>query len=93
MSNEAVEALQKAVEKVGGQHELARQLRSLGFKSAQSTINACISRGCGISPKLTIGVSVVSGVHYCELRPDIYPPEIFKNVQIPMDYLIKDANS
>lgn len=61
--------LASAIEKAGGQSEVARLL---GI--AQQSVSEWVARGV-VPPKRVLEIERLTGVPRHRLRPDIYPPE------------------
>lgn len=67
------EALIKAIEIAGGQTNLARLINK-----TQAHISVWVNRDKRVAAEYAIKIEKFTGVPRYELRPDIYPPEEYK---------------
>lgn len=69
------EALEKAIEKVGSQAELARRIASSIRPIKQQHVWNWLNRDDTIPAEVVLDIERETGVSRHELRPDIYPVE------------------
>ena len=66
----SIKSLQKAINSIGGQAELAKKL---GKK--QGHVSIWLTRDKKVPAVMALKIEQVTGVPRHELRPDLYPPE------------------
>ncbi len=76
MTISKVSAFELAIKNSGGKKELAE---AVGFTTR--TINNILA-GKNSLGSYALSVSMVSGVHVCDLCPELYPQEVFGDVPI-----------